>query len=519
MNGYLFSSQLFFIGPAIMKSVHLAFDLGASSGRAILGRLNGHPATLEIEELHRFEHQPCLTPFGPVWDFTGIWLNLMTGLKRASQWCQQHNEILTSVGIDCWGVDWGLIGSHGNLLMMPHCYRDPFHDEVYPRILEELGGGETVYRRSGIQLMPLNTIFQVAGRFQNDPRPFAAADRLLFVPDLFNFWLSGIVANEETIASTSGLLELATGDWDWELLRQLKLPKRLFGPLTAAGTPLGPIREEIARDVGLSSYPVQVIATASHDTAAAVAAVPADRNQDGSWAYLSSGTWSLLGTELSQSHVSADSFAAPFTNERGIEGRIRFLKNIAGLWLIQELRREWADSQPQLDFAEMVKLAEAAPPLRTLVNPNDSRFATPGGMSEKIKAYATETRQPEPRDLGELVRCCLESLALSYRNTIDRLEAILRTPMSRLHIVGGGSQNQMLNEMTAAALQRPVIVGPVEATAIGNLLVQAKGLGILSDSDQIRDVVTRSFTPTQVDFDPQAYRITADVIQRFRGLA
>jgi rhamnulokinase len=474
-----------------MATAHLAFDLGASSGRAIIGVLEGTPLRLSMAELHRFEHLPCPTPSGPVWDLTGIWLHLLTGLKRGSQWCRQHQVELKSVGVDAWGVDWCLLGRSGELLMLPHCYRDPLHEEACQRVLCRVGGREALYQRNGIQLMPINTLFQIVARLEREPKLFQVADQLVFVADLFHFWLSGKIGVERTIASTSAMLDLNSGHWDYLLLKELGIPQHLFREIIEPGETLGSLRPELAEAAGLTS-PVQVISPASHDTAAAVAAVPAVE-QGQSWAYLSSGTWSLLGVELNRPFISEESCAAPFTNERGVNQTIRFLKNIAGLWLIQELKRDLDLTGMSISFADLVAQARAAEPFLTLINPNDPRFALPGGMIKKLREFSTQTNQPVPETPGQLVRCCLESLAFCYRDTLDRLERILGTSIDRLHIVGGGTQNPLLNELTCAAVQRTVICGPVEATAIGNLLVQARGCGLIQDQEELRGVVARSF--------------------------
>jgi rhamnulokinase len=480
-----------------MKSqAYLSIDLGASSGRAMIGVLSGEPRCLRLEEVHRFEHHPCPTPAGPVWDLTGIWQHILTGLRQANQWCREHDAELVSVGVDTWGVDWALVGKSGELLGLPHCYRDPQNDPACEQVLERLGGFEKLYARTGIQLMSLNTLFQVAARHEREPRLFDAAERLLFLPDLFHFWLSGELTTERTIASTSSMLNVHTGNWDRELLEQLSLPTHILGPIAEPGTTAGRLRQELCEATGLSAA-VQVILPPSHDTASAVAAVPA--TGDKSWAYLSSGTWSLLGAEIEAPIATEAARRVPFTNERGINGTVRFLKNIAGLWLLQELRRELEARGERRDYAELVREAECAEPHRTLINPNHAEFACPGNMSEKIRHRARELDQPIPENVGQLIRCCLESLAQCYRETTDQLEAVLGRRIEVLHLVGGGSKNQLLNQLTAEALDRPVICGPVEATAIGNLLVQAMGYGEIANPAELRAIVARSFELNYLD--------------------
>ena len=481
-----------------MPTAHLGFDLGASSGRAIVGVLDGNPTKLSLKEVHRFEHLACPTPAGPVWDITGLWQNLLTGLRKAATWCGDSRVELRSVGVDTWGVDWTLIGPSGELLGLPHCYRDPQNDAACQEVLAKLGGFERLYERTGIQLMSFNTLFQVAARHQREPKLFEAAERLLFLPDLLHYWLSGELATERTIASTSSMLDVQSGNWDVEVLDNLGLPTDVLGSIVEPGTTLGNLRVEVANETGLGKD-VQVIAPASHDTASAIAAVPAVGDQE--WAYLSSGTWSLLGAELSAPNISVAAREVPLTNERGVEGSIRLLTNIAGLWLVQELRRELQQRGDQRDFSQLVDEARKAGPARTLVDPNYAEFASPGGMEGKLREYARQTNQPEPETVGQLVRCCLDSLALCYGQTLTRLETVIGRSIEVLHVVGGGIQNELLNELTAAAVNRTVVTGPVEATAIGNLLVQAMGCGELSGLGELRQVVANSFPVTAVSAD------------------
>lgn len=506
-----------------MPNAHLAFDLGASSGRAIIGVLDGSPRKLEMVELHRFEHHPCPTPSGPVWNLTGIWLEIVAGLTAASQWCQDQDAKLVSVGVDAWGVDWTLVGESGELLGLPHCYRDPQNVAAAERILSAAGGKLELYQRTGIQHMPINTLFQYAARFQKEPGLFEAATRMLFVPDLFHFWLSGKMVNERTIASTSEMASIDSGKWDTKLLKQLGLPTDILGDICRPGTVLGSLLPELAEATGLDST-VLVITPGAHDTASAVAAVPFTPEQSASddelAAYLSSGTWSLLGAELKQPFISETACDAPFTNEAGLEGTVRFLKNIAGLWLVQELRREYVQHGNEISFEELAEQARLADPFRTLIDPNEPQFAAPGEMAEKIRAFANQTDQPEPETIGDLIRCCLDSLALCYLDTVELLEQTLDRKVKQLHVVGGGSKNQLLNEITCGVLNRPVICGPVEATAIGNLLTQAMGAGDLAGLDEIRQVVRDSFAlktlkPSKME---AAVCLTDEVQERYAAI-
>jgi len=496
-----------------MPIANLAFDLGASSGRAIVGLFDGNLGQLSLSEVHRFEHVACPTPTGPVWDLTGIWQHLLTGLSKAVTWCKENQVELKTVGVDTWGVDWTLVGPSGELLGLPHCYRDPQNDAACEQLLKQIGGFEQLYERTGIQLMAFNTLFQVAARFECEPKLLGAAARLVFLPDLFHYWLSGELMTERSIASTSSMLAVETGEWDIDMLDNLGLPADILGPIVEPGTALGPLRQEIAQSTGAPAD-MQVIVPASHDTASAIAAVPAEGTAD--WAYLSSGTWSLLGAELDQPIYSEEARSIPLTNERGVDGSIRLLKNIDGLWLVQELRRELQQRGDQLSFAQLTDEARLAGPGRTLINPNHAAFAVPGNIEEKIRRYARDTDQPEPETVGQRVRCCLESLALCYSHTLGQLEGVLGRRVEILHIVGGGIQNTLLNELTAAAVDRTVITGPVEATAIGNLLVQVMGCGELSGLAELRQVVANSFELNTVKAATDASRDQARI--RFADL-
>lgn len=493
-----------------MPTAHLAIDLGASSGRAIVGILEGEPRRLRLVEANRFEHFASPTPTGPVWDLTGIWRSVLAGLRAGAAWCRENEVELQTVGIDTWGVDWTLVGKSGELLALPHCYRDPQNEIASKRVLEQLGGFDQLYQRTGIQLMPFNTLFQVAARYEQEPQLFDAADRLVFLPDLLNYWLSGIVSTERTIASTSSMLSVETGDWDFEMLEQLGLPTHILGPIVDPGTQLGTLRDEVAESTGASAD-VRVIASAAHDTAAAIAAVPA--TGDSSWAYVSSGTWSLLGAELDAPLVTPAARAVPFTNELGIGKTVRFLKNIAGMWFVQQYRLDLQQQGEKWDFAQMTTAAAEAESHRTLVNPNSPDFASPGNLVEKMRDIARSTGQPVPETVGQAVRCWLDSLALSYRHTLEQLESVTGQTYDVLHLVGGGIQNKLLNQLTAEAIGRPVICGPVEATAIGNVMVQAMGSGEVADIAELREIVARSSELER--YEPGDQQVSDETVERF----
>ena len=466
--------------------VHLAIDLGAESGRVIAVWISGR--SVQLHELHRFFHQPVELPSGLHWNLAQIWAEILKGLGAAAAWARESGHEVASVGCDVWGVDWALVDPSGEVVALPHAYRDPRNRKFYEEALGLLGV-DRIYQSTGIQLMDLNTLYSLLAFVRTSPRLVEAAERLLFIPDLIHYWLSGEQVVERTIASTSQMIDVRTGQWSKELLEPLGIPTRLLGPISPAGTVVGQLRAAVASTTGLSTG-VKVITPGSHDTASAVAAVPATGRQ--SWAYLSSGTWSLLGAELDASCTNAKAQAAMFTNEAGVGDKIRFLKNIAGLWLVQECRRAWLKSGEEYTYQRLAELAANEPGGRTLVNPAYPSFQTPGEMPQKIVEYAQSTGQPIPTTPGQFVRCCLDSLALAYQRTVSLLEGVLDRRVDVLHIVGGGGQNRLLNQLAANMLERTVVVGPLEATAIGNGLVQAMACGDLKNLEELRSLIAGS---------------------------
>jgi rhamnulokinase len=503
-----------------MSAAYIAIDLGAESGRVIVGVLaeTRPPAVglragcppLRLEEVHRFVHEPVWLPTGLHWDTTGIWREIVVGLRRAAEWANANKVELVSVGVDTWGVDWALVDASGELVGSPHAYRDPRNAAAYEDVVGRLGA-ERIYQTTGIQFMPLNTLYSLYAHKLVDPCALDSADQLLFMPDLFHYWLTGNRTTEATIASTSQMVDCHTCDWARELLREIGLPTSLLGPISPAGTTVGTLRPKLAEVTGLPTT-LRVIAPASHDTASAVAAVPA---ADGSrWCYLSSGTWSLLGAELAAPCVSPEAQAASFTNELGLAGTFRFLKNIAGLWLVQECRRELARRGQQFDYPELMRLAREAPAFHTLVNPDHASFQSTGDMLKKIADFAHVAGERVPDAPGEFVRTCLESLALAYREKLETLETILGRRFDVVHVVGGGGKNELLCQMTADACGRRVVVGPVESTAMGNVLVQAMTGRQIENLSALRQVVAASCGLT-------VYEPTAnwdDVSARFSSL-
>jgi rhamnulokinase len=490
-----------------MTTAYIAIDLGAESGRVIVGVLENE--RLRLEEVHRFLHESVWLPTGLHWNITGIWREIIVGLRKAADWGRANRVELVSVGVDTWGVDWALVDKAGELVGTPHCYRDPRNSAAFDAVVAKLGA-DRIYRTTGIQFMALNSLCSLYAHQLGDPQAVAAADRLLFIPDLLHYWLSGERTTEATIASTSQMIDCHTGDWAREMVAELGLSTKILGPITLPATAIGKLRSIIVEETGLPSG-LRVVASGAHDTASAVAAVPA--KQETNWCYLSSGTWSLLGAELDEPCVSAAAQAGSFTNELGVGGTIRFLTNIAGLWLAQECRRDFARHGQEFDYPTLTQLAGEAPAFRTLVNPGNSSFQLPGDMPQKIAEFARMTNQPVPESPGQFIRCCLESLALAYRDKLSTLESILNRRFDVLHIVGGGGKNALLSQMTADAIGRPVVVGPYEATAMGNVLVQAMATKQVHDIAHLRKIVAGSFElmhykpVANADWDAAASRV------------
>ncbi|MFG0253386.1 MAG: rhamnulokinase family protein [Phycisphaerales bacterium JB038] len=485
-------------------SCFFAVDLGASSGRTALVRLD-EQNRVSLEETHRFANGPVERGDGLCWDVDGIFREITHGLAVAAE----RAERLDGIGVDTWGVDYALLDADGSLGTPPRHYRDPRTNGVMDRLLQRRSR-ESIYGRTGIQFMPINTIYQLAtedwGRLADD-------SRLLFMPDVFNYWLCGVAGSDATIASTSQLYDAAAGEWVVELLAEVGAPASLMPAVAAPGTVLGPLRPEVARQAGLAHQP-PVIAAAGHDTACAVAAVPAT---EGPWAYISSGTWSLVGVELPASKRDQEALADGFTNEAGAAGTVRFLRNVAGLWLLQECRRAWAEAGESLSFEQISTLAKEAKPHRSLLNPDAAAFLEPGDMPRRIVEWCKCKGEPVPRTVGEFARCVLESLALTYRAVLERLNTHLPGPVERLHVVGGGSRNDLLNQFTADACGLPVIAGPSEATVLGNGLLQALAVGRISSLAELRGIV-RTSTELRY-FQPNDTSAWLDAARRYEKLA
>lgn len=462
----------------------LAFDLGAESGRGMLATLEG--GRLALEEVHRFPTQGIVVLGTRQWDVTRIYGEMLEAMRRVAR---AHGPWLDGIGVDTWGVDFGLVAADGQILGNPVHYRDRRNDGAMEAAFETVPA-EEIYAATGIQFMPFNTAYQLFAMERAGSPLLRVADSLLMMPDLFHYMLCGRRACEYTDASTTQLLNVRERTWDDGLIARLGLPRRLFLSLVEPGTVLGTLLEDVAAETGLSPN-VPVIAPATHDTASAVVAAPAV--EGGEWAYLSSGTWSLLGVELPEPVVNGETRRLNFTNEGGVNGTIRFLKNIIGLWIVQECRRAWEADGEALSYADLMAEAEAAGPARAIVDVDDRRLLAPDDMPEMLRTLARETGQPVPETRGELTRCALESLAAHYGNTLREMDVVLGRKTERLHVIGGGSRNTLLCRLTANACGIPALAGPAEATAIGNALVQAMGAGALTSLEEARAVVARSF--------------------------
>jgi rhamnulokinase len=487
-----------------MSATHyLAIDLGAESGRVMLGKLD--EGRLSLEEVHRFPNR-VLTENGHLhWDLAHLEREIFAGVEKAAQ----SGLPISGISADSWGVDYVLLDAKGEPLGKPFCYRDSRTHESPARLFKKLPFAE-IYAETGIQFMTINTLFHLEAQQHDDAAVLAQADHFLTIADYFNARFSGVEAVEESLASTTQVYNPTTHAWSGKLGAVLGLAPSLFPRIVPSGTVLGPVTGKLGKQPSLAQ--ARVVATCSHDTGAAVAAVPA---RSGNWAYLSSGTWSLLGAELPTPVVTEAAREAGFTNEVGLGGTIRFLKNIAGLWVMQECRRAWEAGGQNFTYEELTRLATENGPARAHISMQDARFLSPGDMPEKITAFCRETGQLAPETPGQFVRTILESLALTYAQTLRLLESLVGHKIDKLHIVGGGSRSDLLNQLAADATGLTVVTGPVEATAIGNVLIQALALGHLDSATHLRRIVENSF-PTRT-FTP-ASGLSDEVRTRFQKL-
>jgi rhamnulokinase len=484
---------------------HAAVDLGAESGRIILGTLS--QGRLSIEEIHRFPNRMGEKGGGLKWDLRHLEGEILAGLKKIGD----RKIPLESVSCDSWGVDIVYLPKDGSPAKDPFCYRDGRNEKTFPKVVAKIGK-EKIFARTGLQFMPFNTLYQLAADAESERAEAGQSSAFLPVADYLNYFLGGRPASEVSLASTTQFYDPKNRKWAEDLVQEVGILVSLLPDVVSSGTVLGKISKKTAQATGLPDS-CQVVASCSHDTGASVAAVPAEGK---GWAYLSSGTWSLLGVESPKPWMTPACAEAELTNEVGFGHSIRLLKNIAGLWLVQECRRDFAKHGREMDYSKITRLASEAAPLITLLDPFLSSWNAPGEMGQRIADYAKSTGQPAPTSDGAMVRTCLESLALAYRDSLESIEKVTGEKIKTLHIVGGGSQNKLLNQMAADATGRTVITGPIEGTAIGNLLIQAYGLGHLKSHQEIRAVVRDSF-PIEV-FQPQSNPLWEEAWKRFQIL-
>jgi len=485
---------------------YIAVDLGAESGRVMLGSISAgksatHPADksatrmadkLILEQVHRFSNGPIEEKGTLRWDFGKLLAEVKTGIRKVVK--EARNEV-AGIGVDSWGVDFGLLDADGELIENPYHYRDSRTNGMMEKTFEMISKRE-IYENTGVQFMQLNSIYQLVAMRLANSAALAKTRNLIFIADLFSYYLCGKMFGEYSLASTSQLMDMRTGKWSKKTFDKLSLPIDIMPQIVEPGTVVGELGSKIRKELGCGQIPV--IAIGSHDTASAVAAVPAG---EGSWAYLSSGTWSLMGVEVPDAIINDKTFGYEFTNEGGVENTIRLLKNIMGLWLMQESKRQWQREGTDLSYTELAEMAKKAKPFAAYINPDYSGFLAPGEMPKRINNYLAETGQKQTSDKGQMIRIILESLALKYRYVMEAIEDITGKKIETLHIVGGGIQNELLCQFTSNALGKKVITGPIEATASGNILMQARAMGQVKTLAKAREIIRNSFELKQ--YQPQ----------------
>ena len=486
------------------RKSYLAFDLGAESGRAMLARFEG--GSVAMDEIHRFANAPITEDGTLRWNVDALWREMRQALSLAG------SSPLDGIAVDTWGVDYALLTADRTLVENPYHYRDARNAPAMAAALE-LMSREEIYAATGVQFLTINTIYQLFAATRQTPDAIDAATRFVMIPDVFNLWLTGEVFCEYTDASTTQLINPRTRTWATDVMTRLNLPKRLAATIVEPGSIIGPIREDAAAGTRLAGTPI--VASASHDTASAVAAITA---RDGT-AFISSGTWSLVGTELDAPVLTPRAMQLNFSNEGGVEGTTRFLKNVMGLWLLQRCRQSWSQRNMQFSYAELMDAASREPAFGHLVDPDDSSFSNPDDMPDAIDRFCQRTDQPAPSTPGAYARAVFDSLALKYRLVLRDLQSLVERPISRIRVIGGGSQNALLNQLTADATGLPVVAGPVEATALGNVAVQMLATGAVASLADARNIIDRSvpttlFTPRDSDaWDREAARF-----QQYCGL-
>ncbi|MBP7497537.1 MAG: rhamnulokinase [Bacteroidales bacterium] len=465
---------------------YLAFDLGASSGRAILGEVSSDK--INITEIHRFPNNFIKINGHYYWNIYTLFEELQKGIKILKK---QFDVKLESIGIDTWGVDFGLLDKSGNILNLPLSYRDHITDGIIDDFTKNIMPASDLYAITGIQFLKFNSLFQLYALSKHNRAVLENADKLLFIPDLLNYLFTGVKATEYSIASTSQLLDARTKNWSDKLLKTTGINKDLFTGIVQPGTKIGELRKDIADEIQTDTIPV--IAVAGHDTGSAIVSVPAKGDN---WAYLSSGTWSLMGIEINQPILSAKALQYGFTNEGGIDGTIRFLKNISGMWILEQCKKQW-DKEKNYTYNELVEAAKQAEPFKSFINTDSPEFSNPQDMIYEIQEFCKRTKQISPETTGQITRVIFESLAMKYKFTMEQLKELAPKPINTLHIIGGGCQNELLCQFTANALGMTVIAGPAEATAIGNIMVQAIACKQINTLSEIRNLLSLSFNPVK----------------------
>lgn len=466
----------------MINTQYLAFDIGAGSGRAILGTLDG--CRVSLQEIHRFPNEMILRNGHYYWDIHRLFDELMTGLRRC---VKEYHIIPVSIGIDTWGVDFGLLDGNDQLIGNPFAYRDSLTDEAMDQVFKSIRPKE-LYTRTGIQFMQFNSLFQLWAMKKKFPIVLLQANKLLFIPDLLGYLFTGSIFSEYTIASTSQMLNPKTRNWYPDLLMRLGLPIHILDDIVEPGTQIGHLKPGILSDLGVNS--ISLVAVGAHDTASAIAAIPAEGRN---WAYISSGTWSLMGIETDSPILTDESFKYLFTNEGGVGKKIRYLKNITGLWLLQECKKIW-DKEKELSYTELISQCKKVKPFQSLIDPDDPSFMNPEDMPAAIRGYCLKTGQTAPQTIPEFARCIFESLAMKYRIVLNQLKEVSPHPIEKIHMIGGGSLNTFLCQLTADACGLPVIAGPAEATALGNILVQIASHQGLSGIETLRGYAINSVT-------------------------
>lgn len=485
----------------------LAFDLGAESGRALIGKLA--EKKIMVEGVYRFPNIPVKVGESIFWDVLRIWGEIKSAASLAYS---KLSGNLESIGVDTWGVDFAFLDSNGELLGNPHHYRDLRTERAFEEVFKKVSR-EEIYFRTGIQFLRLNTLYQLYSLVLSRSSALNAASRFLMIPDLFNYWLSGVKVSEFTDATTTQFFNPSKNNWDYELLENLGIPTHFLPEIVKPGTVLGRISTSLAEELNISNR-VSIVVPACHDTASAVAAALLENESS---AYISSGTWSLVGVEVDKPIISRKSLEYNFTNEGGVFGKFRFLRNVQGMWLVQECRRIWASQGKEYSYDELTRLASRSRRFIAFIDPDDRRFMAPTNMVEEIMNYLNETNQEKPRDEGELVRMILESLAFKYRLVLERIMELTGSRINRINIIGGGSRNWLLNQLTADFTGIRVVAGPVEATSIGNILMQAYAMGFVKSHKDIRRIVGNSFEFG--GFEPEREDLVEDAYTRFCSIA